>query len=231
MRGPDGATGRGDLARGIGFDLREAARVRAGSRASDPKGRERLRADRARRMELSHAESFAGSSGAAARFVLRELYPAAVPAWRDERAARALPSLAALLPEPALLALAWAARLDALREALDARELGLPGARAERIGTESDALDALEGAGRALREAARLPLAAQALRAMALPARLAGLSDLQGFLERGLAAWSALPDPDAFLKRALVIEREWQARPLPVDSGASENPAEGLGPV
>jgi hypothetical protein len=56
------------------------------------------------------------------------------------------------------------------------------------------------------------PTLGSALRLMRLPARAAGLSALQAFLERGFDTFGALPDAPGFIATVLQREREQAAR-------------------
>ena len=72
------------------------------------------------------------------------------------------------------------------------------------------------------------------LRASRLPARAAGLSELQGFLERGFAAFEALGGAGDFLETIGRREREVSRRlfadaPDPFGTGPSRTPGRGSG--
>jgi hypothetical protein len=63
------------------------------------------------------------------------------------------------------------------------------------------------GVGRALDVYTRKPLLRHSLRAMRVPARAAGMSALQAFLERGFDTFRALHGADEFLTQIAQRER------------------------
>ena len=67
-------------------------------------------------------------------------------------------------------------------------------------------IDLLIGLGRAMQLYVRRPWLRQALRSMRMPAKVAGLADLQRFLERGFDTFASLNNPSGFL--ACIAERE-----------------------
>jgi hypothetical protein len=218
---------RSQWAQRIQADLGQASRARKASLALDALLRARMRQARRERLRQTHAQLWSDPSQAqAAQFFLDDIYPQRAQAWRDGQALAALASMARLLPMPALEALGHAVKLDALSERVDGEvqerlakipsvllldaidfEKAMERASAQ-CGQEAleEQLGALGDVAQALLGASRLPLARQALAAMAWPAKLAGLSDLQGFLERGLSVFARLADPEAFC--AGLIERE-----------------------
>lgn len=191
-------------------DLKEAAALRKTSLALRPVARLALRSKGREKLSEARTKLFSGPASAAGDFFLNDIYPERSPAWRDAQALPAMSSMAGLLPAPALRALRWAARLDALTERLDAAacESWLAGGADLR----ERQLEALECVAQALIGCARLPMVSQALRAMSFPARMAGLSELQSFLERGLYAFKALPDPEAFVSKLIEHERSLFAK-------------------
>lgn len=218
-------------------DLERACELRRAGEASGARLRAMVRGRRRERMRELHGALWGSASSArAADFFLDDVYPERAQEWRDAQALRALGSMARLMPMSALEALGEAARLDELTEGIDA---GVQG-RLARMGWGSAGEEPAGGAGegfgeacdkaawmggpsesreqrealgrvaRALVSAARLPFARQALGAMRLPARLAGLSGLQGFLERGLGAFAGLGDARGFCEG--LVEREEQGQ-------------------
>lgn len=162
----------------------------------------------------------------AARFFFEEVYTETVAAWRDQQAIKALPKVSKLMPMMALEPIALSMRLDYLTEKLDVemaqrlRELqgnqeplsfnheryqeayataGSYTDRAEQIKLVSSVCIGLY-------KASSAPLVADALGAMAPVARFMGLGELQGFLERGMAAFKKLADPVEFAK--ILLDRE-----------------------
>ena len=94
-------------------------------------------------------------------------------------------------------------KVAAFREAY--RQVGKPRLRDRQIGL---ILEVGHGLGAAL----RLPGIGMLLRMSRGPAHAAGLSELQGFLERGVVAFRQLGDVDAFLSEIQRSERAIAAR-------------------
>lgn len=197
------------------------------------------------RLRETHADLLASRDfQAAARFFFDEVYCEVVPSWRDAQLVNALPSLSKLLPAPALEPIAAAMSLDWLTEELDEnlchalRRSATPGealritpatyAAAYRQGPRARRERQIEYVGSicsSLSRASRLPLVPQALGAMRLPARALGLSELQGFLERGLSAFRSLRDPEEFGR--LLSSREKALSDALFDSAPAQ-PSEGI---
>src|SRR5262245_14522294 len=160
-----------------------------------------------------------GRYGAATRFFLEDLYAAKDFSGRDKAMLRVLPLMARTLPAGALETAALAIELEALSEDLDHRlaEAIAPGpidgasyAKAYRESStraERERQIALIGeSGRRLDALVKKPLVFQALKLMRKPAQMAGMSELQDFLERGFTAFRAMRGADDFL--ALIDGRE-----------------------
>jgi hypothetical protein len=157
--------------------------------------------------------------GAATAFFIDDLYGAKDFSSRDQAMLRILPVMTRMLPDSAVETAALAIELEALSEDLDQRLANAlaPGAigeasyaaayRASGAREERERQVELLGAtGARLDELVRKPMVGQMLRMMRSPARLAGLSGLQDFLERGYAAFRAMKGADEFL--AAVDARE-----------------------
>jgi hypothetical protein len=157
--------------------------------------------------------------GAASRFFLDELYGPGDFRPRDAQFARVVPALGHLFSRHMVDTVATLAELHALSETLDttmAAQL-----EAERI-SGSDYIRAWRGTGRApdrerqivmtlglaaqLDQLTRKPLLRKALRMMRGPARAAGVSDLQRFLESGFDTFRAMNGAQEFI--AIVGSRE-----------------------
>ena len=159
----------------------------------------------------------------AAEFFLADVYGDHDFSRRDADIARVLPKMQRLLPEALLHTLADAIELGALTHALDLRmaaalqrlaprrrrldmdlyarayrACGLPRLRARQIALIAEVGDGLA-------QALRMRGVATLLRLSRVPARAAGLSELQGFLERGFDAFAALGDAQRFIEE---IRRE-----------------------
>lgn len=186
----------------------------------------------------------------AAIFFLEDLYGDRDFSGRDRDAARILPAMAKLLPTALLEAAVQAIELAVLSHAFDLamaaslarrpdpaapitmedygrayREAGCPRLRRHQI-------DLILKLGRTLEAAVHMPGVGRLLRASRLPARLAGVSELQGFLERGFTAFQALGGAEDFL--AAIADREYAAsRRLfagdPDPFGLSRKPRPGSG--
>jgi hypothetical protein len=160
----------------------------------------------------------------AAEFFLSDLYGDKDFAGRDRDAARILPMMARILPETLLQAACDAIELGALSHAFDLRmaaaldrrkdpaapitladyqvayrAVGLPRLRRHQI-------DLIAKVGAVLDAGVHKHGVHRLLRASRLPAQLAGLSELQRFLERGFDAFAKLGGADEFL--ALITARE-----------------------
>lgn len=163
------------------------------------------------------------STRPAAEFFLTDLYGDHDVRGRDSGVARVIPRLIRLLPEDFLITAADAIELGALSHALDLRmvarlqercggDLRLDAAR-YALAYRDCGLRRLRGrqidlvveVGRALDDAVRHPMLGRVLRLSRLPARAAGLSDLQQFLERGFGAFAQLGGAEHFLS---TIERQ-----------------------
>lgn len=224
---------RATMAALIQTDLSDARSIRKEQTRSRPQLRKALRSWQRERLRTTHAQALLDpATSAAAFFFLEEIYPVSTAAWRDSQAFSALSSLCKLLPDAALEALAAAAAMDRLTEELDAawcehwlRARGKDAEFSQDIDPASyqeayrrcDAqareaqLKALSAASASLMRVSGMPLASGALRAMKFPARLAGLSDLQEFLERGYRIFSELSRPEEFCQQLQEREERFMA--------------------
>lgn len=155
----------------------------------------------------------------AARFFLDELYGPHDFSQRDAQFARVVPALVRLFPPEIVETVAALAALHALSESLDSemgrrvasahldrggyvaawRETGRSADRERQVTLTLDV-------GRRLARHTRRPLLRQSLHMMRAPARLAGLGELQRFLESGFDTFAAIGDATEFL--AAIAERE-----------------------
>jgi len=158
---------------------------------------------------------------AATAFFIGDLYGPKDFSSRDQAMLRILPVMARMLPESAVETAALAIELEALSEELDhALAWALvPGpitdssyAEAYRkSATRADRerqVELIDATGRRLDTLVGKPMVERMLKLMRRPARMAGLADLQDFLERGFAAFRAMQGADEFL--ATVKRRETQ---------------------
>jgi hypothetical protein len=173
-----------------------------------------------KRLERTYADIAAQPRyKAATAFFLDDLYGPKDFSGRDQAMLRILPVMSRILPEKAVETAALSIELEAVSESLDQRlAVALPQgpidaqayAKAYRE-TSSRAqrqhqIDLLDAVGHRLDALVAKPLVSSTLKLMRRPAKVAGLGDLQDFLERGFAAFRGMKGADGFL--ALVRERE-----------------------
>jgi len=171
------------------------------------------------RLGRTHADLLAApDTHDAAVFFLEELYGAHDLSQRDVDLERIIPTMQRMLSYEALHTITEAIVLDALSEKLDtamARELGVEfgeagylaayrkvSAQAERVRQ----LDLVQELGGSLCALVRIPLLSVTLSIMRGPARLAGLGDLQQFLEQGFTTFKRMKRPQVFV--ATIVGRE-----------------------
>jgi len=148
----------------------------------------------------------------ATAFFLHEVYGEKDFSARDQEMLRIVPVMARILPASAVQTATLAIELEALTEELDQRTAAhLPpgeideasyakACRAASPRRERDRQVALVRAvGERLDALVRKPLVGRTLKLMGGPARLAGLSGLQDFLEGGYAAFRAMEGAGEFL--------------------------------
>lgn len=160
----------------------------------------------------------------AAEFFLSDLYGDFDVSARDHDIERVLPVMRRVLPEKLLAAAADAIELSVLSHAFDLRvaaalaadgedgpiavprygrayrAAGLPRLRRHQVGL-------IERVGVSLDSTVSRPLIGHLLRMSRMPARAAGLSELQSFLERGFAAFRALGGSGPFVAEIARRER------------------------
>lgn len=190
-----------------------------------------LRAWQARRLAASFAGFLAEPrTRPAAEFFLSDLYGDQDFSRRDRQVAKVVPIMARIMPARLLDTLGEAIALAALSHAFDLRmcrvleegwgrtprldapiyaeayrRCGLPRLRSRQI-------DLIVEVGHSLDDAVHRVGVERLLKLSRLPARAAGLSDLQQFLERGFAAFRKLDGADDFLARIEASERAVSAR-------------------
>lgn len=202
-----------------------AARQAAITDAKRHAARIAVRAFQAQRMADTHADLLSTpGTRAAAQFFLTDLYSTEDLSQRDASLERVFPAMERMLPGAALSTVAEAIALDALSEKLDAamaRRLGENFTEEDYIvayrksGTRADRerqIAQVESVGQALCELIRIPLIGSTLAMMRGPAKLAGLGELQSFLERGFKAFKGMKDPETFVATVVRREREVMRR-------------------
>lgn len=202
----------------------------------------RLRRWQAQRLGSSFADLLATPrTHAAAAFFLSDLYADRDFSGRDEGVARVVPLMARLLPNALLRALGESVELGALSHALDLRMVrslerdppttaidqntyavayraaGCAHLRRHQIGL-------IVAVGKTLDRAVHRNGVSHLLRASRMPARVAGLGDLQAFLERGFSAFRQLDGADDFLDIIATREREVSRRLFAGDPQPFEAP-------
>ncbi|MBL0728452.1 FFLEELY motif protein [Piscinibacter sp. HJYY11] len=158
--------------------------------------------------------------GAAARFFLDELYGPGDFSQRDAQFARVVPALVRLFPRDVVDTVATLAQLHALSEELDsamgtkvpdeAVDAGVYLNAWRHVGRLADRQQQIEltlAVGRDLYTLTRKPLLRHSLRMMRGPARAAGLSALQGFLESGFDTFQAMRGAEEFLATVSASEQ------------------------
>lgn len=179
-----------------------------------------LKAWQARRLQATYADASQDARyRRATEFFLEDLYGPKDFSARDEAMQRIVPTMSRILPASAVETAALAIELEALSEDLDHRvaaalpDGAIDGAcygRAYRAGStrpeRERQIDLIVSVGERLDALVRKPFVHRTLRLMRRPAHMAGLSDLQDFLERGFEAFREMRGAGPFL--ALVRERE-----------------------
>ncbi len=179
-----------------------------------------LRSWQTRRLRASFADFLDDKiTRPAAEFFLSDLYSDRDFSARDRDVALVMPLMSRILPPTLLVAAAEAIELATLSHGLDLRMAQASGASVKTIDDISVAsytaayravgfprlrryqIALIVRVGRALDAAVQRHGVHSILRASRLPARAAGLSELQGFLERGFDAFAKLDDASAFLDR------------------------------
>lgn len=186
------------------------------------------------------AESFADFSAApdtaaATDFFLSDLYGDHDVSARDRGVEKVMPMMRRLLPDELLHTVADAIELAVLSHAFDLRvaqalEQALPESAALDVASYGQAyrtaglprlrrrqIELITAIGTALDAAVRKPWLARVLRMSRLPARAAGLSDLQSFLERGFAAFAGMQDAQGFMQEIARREGEVSRRLFAAD--------------
>ena len=197
-----------------------------------------------RRLARSYSDLLAApDSRAATEFFLSDLYGDHDVSLRDREMERVMPMMQRILPPAMLMIAADAIELAVLSHALDLRvaeQLTIAGIDEAGINAASYAaayrsaghrrlrqrqIQRIESVGLALGDAVNQPWIARLLRLARGPARLAGLLELQRFLERGFDSFGQLDDVPAFMARLCGNERIVSTRLF----GADADPF-GFGP-
>jgi hypothetical protein len=205
------------------LDLLSQVDAQRARRAADPALASRVRAVKHyqhERFQHTYGDLLAQPRYAdATRFFLEELYGPEDFTRRDTQFKRVVPALVRLFPREVVLTVQTLGELHALSETLDTamgealpgepvdlaayivawQRTGQPGERDRQIALMRRVGDALDGY-------TRNPLLRHSLRLMRGPARLAGLPELQTFLEAGFDTFRAMRGAQHFLDT--VVRRE-----------------------
>lgn len=217
----------GSHAESILHDLQRVGDERHRRRA-DPTLGERVRAAKAyqqRRFSHTYADLLEHPRyRAASRFFLDELYGPTDFTRRDDQFARVVPAMVRLFPDDIIGTVSTLASLHALSEQLDtqlAGHLGAPGVDAPAYVAAWQATGRPEAreqqialtvrVGERLDRLTRNPVLRHSLRMMRGPARAAGLTELQQFLESGFDTFRAMRGAQDFLTMIGQRERELAA--------------------
>lgn len=198
--------------------------------AQEPRNRLRwlpeVRRWQARRLEASFDRFLSDPRRRpAAQFFLSDVYNDHDFSRRDADIAKVLPMMQRLLPTGLLETVADAIELGLLTHAFDLRMAGVLqaiGGQRRKLDAglyaqayrasglprlRSHQIDLIARVGLGLGNALRLPGISMLLRLSHGPAKAAGLSELQGFLERGFEAFSKLGDVRSFIAEIEADER------------------------
>jgi hypothetical protein len=201
--------------------LRQLKALR-GAGASVPPALQELKAFQAQRLARTYADLAAQPRyRMATSFFLEDLYGPKDFSGRDDAMLRILPVMVRTMPAKGVEAATLAIELEALSESLDhraARELE-PGpiddaayARAYRAGStraeRERQIELIVMVGKDLDALVKKPFVLSTLKLMRTPAKLAGLQDLQDFLERGFTAFRAMGGAGDFLASIQARETE-----------------------
>jgi hypothetical protein len=174
---------------------------------------ERIKAYQHRRFENDYSELLASPRyGVAARFFLDDLYGPTDFSARDAQFGRIVPTLSRVLPDEVVRTVEELIELHSLSEELDQQMAQAIGPEpvddrvyrrawrqvARRADRERQVRLTL-AVGRALDAHTRNPLLGLTVRLMRRPAQLAGLAQLQSFLEAGFSAFVAMKGAQEFL--------------------------------
>ncbi len=172
------------------------------------------------RLKITHADLLAApDTRDAALFFLNELYGVRDAGQRTIDLERIIPTMQRVLPLKPLQTITQAVVLDALSERLDTAMAKFLGASFEeqeygaayRTVTAREERDnqltLIQALGESLTELVHIPLLSLTLGVMRGPARIAGLSQLQQFLERGFGTFKRMNNPGRFVTTLVSRER------------------------
>ena len=204
------------------LDLAAGLRESTAAEPAAARGRQLLREWQARSLARRHADLLESPRfGSTASFFLSDIYGPKDLSRHQEDVRRVLPIMKKVLPAAGLETVADALELNTLSETLDAAMFRALGPEVERldearygqayrrVGHRAERerqIDLVAQLGRSLDHLTRQPFVGKALSLMRRPAILAGLGELQDFLERGYTAFLEMGGAEEFLD--LVVSRE-----------------------
>jgi len=215
--------------------LEQLKRLRgADAKAGAPPRLAEVKAWQTARLARTYADLRADARyGRPTEFFLDDLYGTKDFSHRDDALLRIYPVLVHTLPDSAVESAALAIEVDALSEELDRRlaarlESGPLDASSyakayRESSTREERLRQIELIDRVGRQLDRLvvkPLVYATLKLMRRPARLAGMQDLQAFLERGFEAFRHMGGAEHFLatigaREKAILNRLFSGHPSP----------------
>jgi hypothetical protein len=222
------------------------ARRRAELRATpDALGRvERVQRWQIARLQRTYADYHADDRyRGALDFFIEDMYGPHDFRQRDDDLRKVMNTWYRLLPERALDAITGALELEALSQALDIDVAGALGTGSITESSYAAAYRQANGrqdrqrqislilrAGRALLELVGRPWVQTALRMARRPARLAGVSALHEFLERGYAAFEKMTDAEDLLRvierrETAIMQNLFEGAACPFDVASTDAPA------
>lgn len=219
------------------LDRSTALRARFAEDANFSEGRGFLRSWQAARLARTHYDLLESRRfHDAAEFFLVDLYGPKDLSRHVDDIRRILPVMIKVLPESGLMTVAHAIELNILSESLDEAMVEALGADAatisdatygaayRKVGREEDRerqIDLIALLGEALDKLTHQRFIGAAVKMMRKPAELAGLGELQGFLERGYRAFGAMRGGAAeFVSIVVARERSTAERLLAGDDSA-----------
>ena len=221
----------------VELDRSEALRARTVEDAAFSEKRALLRAWQGARLARTHRDLLESRRfHDAAQFFLNDLYGPTDLSQHVEDVRRIVPLMTSVLPDSGLATVAFAVELNALSESLDGAMVEALGEKAatideaaygaayRTIGRAEDRtrqIDLIERLGNALDKLTHLRFIGLTLKMMRKPARLAGLGELQAFLERGYSAFGAMKGGSGeFVTIVVARERAISQALLAGDDGA-----------
>jgi hypothetical protein len=224
-------TTKNEIVARIEHQLEAASQVRA-RLAADAQGqaaRDALRIWQAERLGRTHTDLLNHKRyGATASFFLTDIYGPKDLSRHEEDVRRILPLMSTVLPAAGLETVCDAIELNALSESLDADMVAILKKKAFELDEAAYAeayravgrrpererqIELIAHLGASLDKLTRKPFIGSALSMMKKPATLAGLGDLQNFLERGYNSFRTMKGADEFLEkitsRELALLNEW----------------------